>query len=189
MLVPDPKARHRTLLELAIVLAIAAGLFLFARYKFNRPHLDDINSRKPAPDFSLQALNGTPLRLSEYKGKVVLVNFWATWCDPCRREIPRFVDLQKKYAHRGFQVVGISLDDDTKAVPPFYQEFKMNYPVAIGDEKLAESFGNVLGLPVNFLIDRDGRIAARHLGEARFPELENEIRALLRAPPQPSPRS
>ena len=189
MLVPDPKARNRTLLELAILLAIAAGLFLFAHYKFGRPHLDDVSSRKPAPDFSLQALNGSALSLSEYKGKVVLVNFWATWCDPCRREIPRFVDLQKKYADRGFQIVGISLDDDAKAVPLFYQEYKMNYPVAVGNDKLAESFGNVLGLPVNFLIDRDGRIAARHMGEARFPELESEIKALLRAQPRRSPQS
>ena len=185
MLVPDSRARNRTLLEFAVVLAIAAGLFLFAHYKFGQPHLEAISARKPAPDFSLQALNGTPVSLSEYKGKVVLLNFWATWCDPCRREIPRFVDLQKKYAGRGLQIVGISLDDDAKAVPPFYQEFKMNYPVAIGDEKLAESFGNVLGLPVNFLIDRDGRIAVRHLGEAKFPELENEIRALLRAQSPP----
>ena len=189
MLVPDPKARNRTFFELAILLAIAAGLFLFAHYKFGHPHLDDANSRKPAPDFSLQALNGTPLSLSEYKGKVVLVNFWATWCDPCRREIPRFVDLQNKYADRGLQIVGISLDDDAKAVPPFYQEYKMNYPVAIGNDKLAESFGNVLGLPVNFLIDRDGRIAARHLGEEKFPELENEIKALLRTQPRRSPPS
>ena len=187
MLVPDPKARNRRLAELAILLAIVASLFLFAHYKFGRPHLEDVKGRQPAPDFSLHALNGNPLSLSEYKGKVVLVNFWATWCDPCRREIPRFVDLQKRYADRGFQIVGISLDDDAKAVPPFYLEYKMNYPVAIGDDKLAESFGNILGLPVNFLIDRDGRIAARHLGEARFPELENEIMALLRA--QSSPHS
>ena len=92
------------------------------------------------------------------------------------------MELQKKYQDRGFQVVGISLDDDAKAVPPFYRDYKMNYPVAVGDAKLAESFGNVLGLPVNFLIDRDGRIAARHLGEADIPQLENEIQALLRTP-------
>lgn len=180
MLVPDPRARNRRVIELAILVALAAGLYLFARYKFGRVHLEDAKSRKPAPNFSLTALNGKPLNLSEYKGKVVLLNFWATWCDPCRREIPRFVELQKEYGDRGFQVLGISLDDDAKAVPPFYQEYKMNYPVAVGSAKVAESFGSVLGLPVNFLIDRDGNIAARHLGEAKFPELENEIRALLK---------
>jgi peroxiredoxin len=92
------------------------------------------------------------------------------------------VELQKKYRDRGFQVIGISLDDDVKAVPPFYRDYKMNYPVAVGDAKLAESFGNILGLPVNFLIDRDGRIAARHLGEADIPQLEDEIESLLRVP-------
>ena len=183
MLVPDARARNRRVVELAILVALAAGLYLFARYKFGRADFQDTRSRKAAPNISLTALNGTPLNLSEYKGKVVLLNFWATWCDPCRREIPRFVELQKEYGDRGFQVLGISLDDDAKAVPPFYQEYKMNYPVAVGDEKVAESFGSVLGLPVNFLIDRDGKIAARHLGEAKFPELENEIRALLRSEP------
>src|SRR5581483_2653059 len=152
------------------------------RYKFSNTELEKARSRKPAPDFVLSDLNGKRLTLAEYKGKVVLLNFWATWCDPCRREIPRFIELQKEYGGRGLQVVGISLDDDAKAVPPFYREYKMNYPVAVGDAKLAESFGNILGLPVNFLVDRDGRIAARHLGEADIPQLENEIRDLLRDP-------
>lgn len=163
-------------------MVLAGGIYLFSRYKFSHTQPETPGSREAAPDFMLSDLNGQELRLSAYKGRVVLLNFWATWCDPCRREIPRFVELQKKYRDRGFQVIGISLDDDVKAVPPFYRDYKMNYPVAVGDAKLAESFGNILGLPVNFLIDRDGRIAARHLGEADIPQLEDEIESLLRVP-------
>jgi len=180
VLVADPRSRNRALVRVVIIVVIAGGLYLFSRYKFRTPQLEKAGSRKAAPSVALKDITGQPLTLSEYKGRVVLLNFWATWCDPCRREIPRFVELQKKYRDRGFQVVGISLDDDAKAVPPFYEDHKMNYPVAVGDAKLAESFGNILGLPVNFLIDRDGRIAARHLGEADLPQLENEIEALLK---------
>ncbi len=182
MLVPGPRNRSRVLIQLAIIAALAAGLYLFSRYKFRPAELEQTAQRNVAPDFSLQDLNGQRLSLSKYKGKVVLLNFWATWCDPCRREIPRFVELQSKYGDRGFQVVGISLDDDAKEVPPFYQQYKMNYPVAVGNEKLADRYGEILGLPVNFLIDRDGRIAARHLGEANIPKLESEIRYLLARP-------
>jgi cytochrome c biogenesis protein CcmG/thiol:disulfide interchange protein DsbE len=183
LLVPDPRARNRTLIRLAIILALAAGLYLFSRHKFRA--LKNGEFRKPAPDFSLTDLSGRRLSLSEYKGKVVLLNFWATWCDPCRQEIPRFVELQNKYGERGLQVVGVSLDDDAKAVPPFYRQYKMNYPVAVGDAKLAERFGDILGLPVNLLIDRDGRIAARHVGEANIPQVETEIRSLLQTPQAP----
>jgi cytochrome c biogenesis protein CcmG/thiol:disulfide interchange protein DsbE len=188
LLVPESRARNRVLFRLAIIVAVAAALYLFSRYKFSNTELETRASRKPAPELSLQDLNGQRLSLSQYKGKVVLLNFWATWCDPCRREIPRFVDLQKKYGNQGFQIVGVSLDDDAKAVPPFYQQYKMNYPVAVGNEKVAESFGNILGLPVNLLIDRDGRIAARHLGEADISQLENEIKYLLRTSARPDIR-
>jgi peroxiredoxin len=132
-----------------------------------------------APDFSLKDLSGQRLELSQYRGKVVLLNFWATWCAPCRSEIPRFVDLQNKYGSQGLQIVGISLDDDPKPVSRFYQQAKMNYPVAIGNAKLAEQYGGVLGLPVSFLIGRDGRIYAKHVGEADISSLEQEIKSLL----------
>ena len=132
-----------------------------------------------APDFSLPDLSGQTLQLSRYRGKVVLLNFWATWCAPCRSEIPRFVDLEDKYDREGLQIVGISLDDDPKLVHAFYQQLSMNYRVAIGDAKLAEQYGGVLGMPVSFLIGRDGRIYAKHVGEADISLIEREIKSLL----------
>ena len=132
-----------------------------------------------APKLSLTDLDGKKLELSSYRGKVIVLNFWATWCEPCRAEIPRFVDLQNKYRDRGFQVLGISLDDNPKPVRSFYQQFKMNYPVAVGDANVAERYGGILGLPVNFVIDRDGRICAKHSGEMAPSLVENEIQSLF----------
>jgi cytochrome c biogenesis protein CcmG, thiol:disulfide interchange protein DsbE len=136
-------------------------------------------TRVLAPDFSVTDLSGQTLQLSHYRGKLVLLNFWATWCAPCRSEIPRFVDLQNKYGKEGLQIIGISLDDDPKPVRAFYQQLRMNYPVAIGDAKLAEQYGGVLGLPVSFLIGRDGRMYAKHVGESDTSQIEREIKSLL----------
>lgn len=133
-----------------------------------------------APELSLTDLNGQKLELSNYRGRVVLLDFWATWCAPCRTEIPLFVDLQNKYRDQGFQIIGISLDDDPKPVRGFYKQSKINYPVAIGDSTLAERYGGILGLPVNILIGRDGRIYARHVGETNISLIEQEIKSLLR---------
>src|SRR5262249_14532356 len=132
-----------------------------------------------APDFSLTDLDGQPLKLSQYRGRVVLLNFWATWCAPCRAETPRFVDLQSKYRDQGLQILGVSLDDDVTPVRSFYEQFKMNYPVAVGDTGLAEQFGGILGLPVTFLIGCDGRIYAKHAGESSASHIEQEIKPLL----------
>jgi len=132
-----------------------------------------------APSFSLQDLEGKPLDLASYRGKVVLLNFWATWCTPCRGEIPHFVELQSQYGGRGLQIVGISMDDGPAPVRNFYQEHKMNYPVALGTEKVAEAYGGVLGLPVTFLIDRDGRIAAKFTGAVEITLVQQKVIALI----------
>ncbi len=135
-----------------------------------------------APDFTLPQLDGQPLRLSSYRGKVVLLDFWATWCDPCREEIPHFVELQQKYADQGLQIIGVSMDDSPDPVGPFYRQFHMNYPVVMGNAKIGELYGGVLGLPIAYLIGRDGSIRGKHIGATSAAIFEKEVNSLLQAP-------
>lgn len=168
----DLLVNRKKLLIGIVVIAVASGLFL----------LKDSLRRRPtplhgmlAPDFSLPQLTGERLELSAYRGKIVLLDFWATWCDPCREEIPRFVDLQNKYGSLGFQIIGVSMDDEPGSVRDFCQRFKMNYPVVMGNAKIGELYGGVLGLPIAFLIGRDGRIYARHIGATDISVFDREI--------------
>ena len=112
-----------------------------------------------------------------------MLDFWATWCGPCRIEIPSFIELQKRYADQGFTLIGISLDDSPEPVVDFYKEFQMNYPVAIGNDRLGELYGGMPGLPTTFLIGRDGRIYAKHVGATDPSVFETEIKELLAASP------
>ena len=132
-----------------------------------------------APDFTLPQLDGTQLTLSSYRGKVVLLDFWATWCVPCREETPHFVEMQQKYGDRGLQMIGVSMDDSPDPVRTFYQQFHMSYPVVMGTPAIGEAYGGVLGLPIAFLIDRSGRIVARHMGATDPSVFDNEVQQLL----------
>jgi thiol-disulfide isomerase/thioredoxin len=132
-----------------------------------------------APDFTLPQLDGAALTLSSYRSKVVLLDFWATWCVPCREEIPHFVDLQHKYGGQGLQIIGVSMDDSPDPVRPFAQQFQMNYPIVMGNAKIGEQYGGVLGLPIAFLLDRDGRIVKKHIGATAADVFEREITAVL----------
>ncbi len=134
-----------------------------------------------APGFSLPDLTGQRIDLSSYRGKVVLLDFWATWCDSCREETPYFVELQNKYARDGLQIIGVSMDDGPEPVRTFYQRFKINYPVVMGNAKTGELYGGVLGLPIAFLIGRDGRITAKHIGPIDISVVEKEIENLLQS--------
>jgi peroxiredoxin len=173
--------RKTVLIVVAIVAAL--GIYEVSRHgsRPDKPARISAAAQSIAPDFSLQDLDGQPLNLASYRGKVVLLDFWATWCGPCRDEIPHFAQLQDKYRQQGLQVIGISMDDGPKPVREFYQKVGMNYPVALGNEKIAEAYGGVLGLPIAFLIGRDGRIHAKYIGEVNMSVLEHEIEALLRA--------
>jgi peroxiredoxin len=136
--------------------------------------------RKIAANFTLSDANGSPVKLSDYKGKVVLLNFWATWCGPCKVEIPWFIEFEKTYKDRGFAVLGISMDDDGwKAVRPFVAQRGMNYPVMVGNERVSRLFGGIDSLPATFLIDRLGKIASMHLGLVSKRDYEAEIHKLI----------
>jgi thiol-disulfide isomerase/thioredoxin len=132
-------------------------------------------------DFVLQDMNGRDLNLSTLKGKVVLLNFWATWCGPCKVEIPMFVELQEKYRDQGVTFVGLSVDDPPEKLRPFANQYKINYPVLIGvgRDDVQDAFGPMWGIPVTFLISRDGRICKRQMGITSKEQLEQEIKDLL----------
>jgi thiol-disulfide isomerase/thioredoxin len=139
---------------------------------------------KPAPlDFTLKDMNGVDVKLASFKGKPIIVNFWATWCGPCRAEIPSLVELQTQYGAEGKDVVilGISVDDPIEKLKPYAVKMKMNYPVLVGNgrDDVQDAFGPLWGIPVTVFIDREGRIAKKHSGIASKEQFEQEIRALL----------
>jgi peroxiredoxin len=136
--------------------------------------------RKRAPEFALKDADGRTVRLADYNGKVVLLNFWATWCGPCKIEIPWFVEFERKYKDRGFAVIGVSMDDDGwESIKPFSSHMNVNYRVLLGDNSTAELYGGVEALPTSFLIDREGRIASVHVGLVSKKEYEHGIEQLL----------
>jgi thiol-disulfide isomerase/thioredoxin len=118
-----------------------------------------------APDFELPTLEGKNLKLSDLRGKAVLLNFWATYCGPCKIEMPWFVELQKEYGPQGFQIVGVAMDDaSTEDIAKFAKEMGVNYPILIGKESVGESYGGVNVLPTTFFVDRGGKLIAREFG-------------------------
>ena len=132
-------------------------------------------------NFTLKDVGGKDVLLSEFKGKVVLLDFWATWCGPCKVEIPHFVEFQTAYGQRGLQVVGVSVDDTVDKLEPYVREMKMNYPVlqGLGHDDLQDAYGPILGIPVSVLISRDGKICATHTGLTGKDVFEREIKSLL----------
>jgi len=139
---------------------------------------------KAAPlDFTLKDMNGVDVKLASFKGKPIVVNFWATWCGPCRAEIPSLVELNTQYSAEGKDVVilGISVDDPIEKLKPYATQMKMNYPVLVGNgrDDVQDAFGPLWGIPVTVFIDRDGRIAKKHSGIASKEQFEQEIKALL----------
>ncbi len=134
----------------------------------------------PAPAWKLKDVDGKEVTSEQFKGKVVVVDFWATWCGPCRAEIPGYVELQKKYGPEGLVIVGVSLDQAGPAVvKPFAAKMAINYPIAMGDEEIQKAFGGIEALPTTFLIDRDGQIRDRKIGAEETEVYEKKIVAVL----------
>ena len=132
-------------------------------------------------NFTLKDLSGKSVRLSDYKGKVILLDFWATWCIPCKAEIPWFIEFQNKYGAQGLQVVGVSVDDTLQKLKPYVDQLKMNYTVlqGLGHDDVQDAYGPMYAIPVTILISRDQKICAKHTGLASKPAFENEIKSLL----------
>ena len=143
----------------------------------------DDKDRKAAPEFELKDADAKTVRLSDYKGKVVLLDFWATWCGPCKIEIPWFIQFERTYKDKGFAVIGVAMDEEGwTVVKPFISELAINYRILQGTDATAQLYGGVDALPTTFLIDRDGRIAATHVGLAGKDDFEDGIKKLLGTP-------
>lgn len=139
----------------------------------------EANLLGPAADFTLKDLQGNEVTLSEYKGQVVVLNFWATWCIPCKVEMPWFVEFQKKYKDQGFTVLAVSLDDEMELVQPFVDEYELNFPVMWGSDEIADKFGGIIALPTTLIIDREGNIVDSHTGLVSKSVYEDKIAELL----------
>jgi len=190
---PPPKPRlNRDAAVIVVVILVIAGMILAGK-RFTRPpatggSLSGSNAQlagKPAPDFQLIDIDGGNVRLSDLRGKAVLLNFWATWCPPCKIEMPWFVDLQKQYGPQGLQIVGVAMDvgDAHDAVAKFAKEMGLDYPVLLGNDKVADQYGGVDSLPTTFYIGRDGKIVTRVFGLVSHREIEENVRAALKQGP------
>lgn len=171
----------RALLFSFAILGVVAALYS-VRHNHSPRVTGGASANQLAPDFVLPQLDGQELRLSSYRGKVVLLDFWASWCEPCRVETPHLIELQQKYGDQGLEIIGVSMDDSPDPARAFYQQFHMNYPVVMGNAKIGEEYGGVLGLPIAFLIDRDGRIKTKHIGATEPAVFEKDIASLLAKP-------
>lgn len=164
----------------SIVALLALAISSFALPATGPADLTPATVRKKAPDFTLEDSQGALIKLSSFRGKVVLLDFWATWCTGCKQEIPWYMEFQDKYKTSGLSAIGVSVDDDGwKSVKPFLQEHKINYPMVIGNWNMGERFG-FNSLPATLLIDRDGKIAALHVGMVDKAAFEADIQTLLK---------
>jgi thiol-disulfide isomerase/thioredoxin len=184
--------------RLGVIFATLVGIVAFALFANRATRLPSTRAAKTtednptaSADFTLKDLEDNDVSLSQFKGKVVLVNFWATWCGPCKIEIPWLVELQDKYAARGFTVLGVAMDEEGKsAVAPFVRKerFKVdgtaqsvNYPIALGNDATADKFGGLIGFPTSVLVSKEGRVVKRVDGLVSYDEIDKAIRSQLDA--------
>lgn len=170
---------------LAVALGLAVGLTLAAGCAKRGPDGRAAQGGAigtEAPEFALPDLDGKVVKTSDLRGKVVILDFWATWCPPCRQEVPHFVALQTKYRDQGLEIVGLSLDKGgAKDVKPFVEEYNVNYMMLIANDKTAEEYGGITGIPTTFVLDRNGKIVKRFLGYTDPAVFEETIAPLLAA--------
>jgi thiol-disulfide isomerase/thioredoxin len=183
---PSPE-RNRNPLALVVVAVVAAAMLYVGFHMARRsgPEAPPILGKTtPAPDFSLEKLDGGSMKLSDLRGKAVVLNFWATWCGPCKIETPWLVEMQNEYGSQGLQVVGVAMDDSGKdEISKFAKDMGMNYPVLLGKEAVGDEYGGVPALPESFFIGRDGKIVDRIIGLKGKAEIEDSIKKALDTQP------
>jgi thiol-disulfide isomerase/thioredoxin len=168
-----------------LVVAVVVSLMLVFGFKLARRPSHGTSATFQAkggvaPDFALQSLDGKTIRLSDFRGKPVVLNFWATWCEPCKIEMPWFVELQKQYAAGGLQFIGVAMDDASeKDIAAFAKDMGVNYPILIGKEDVGNAYGGVQYLPETFYIDREGKVVDRMFGLKGRGEIEDNIKKIL----------
>ena len=166
-----------------VVIAMVVALMLVFGFKLARHSNREIvtgGSHSLAPDFALQSLDNKTVRLSDFRGKPVVLNFWATWCGPCKIEMPWFVDFQKQYGPAGVQFLGVAMDDASpKEIQEFAESMKVNYPILIGKESVGDDYGGVQFLPETFYIDRNGKVVDKAFGLKGRGEIEDDIKKIL----------
>jgi len=182
----------RNAIVLIVVIVVVFFMLVAGRRLRNRSAADTLHTGDVkgalAPDFSLKTIDGKNVKLSDLRGKAVLLNFWATWCGPCKIEIPWFMELEKQYAAQGLVVIGVAMDDNAEdVVPKFAQNMKIDYPVLLGTEAVADQYGGVEGLPTTFYIGRDGKIVKRIAGLTSHSDIEESIKAALNTPASQAP--
>jgi peroxiredoxin len=175
----------RKVIVFAVMVVIVAGLLLLAKFRGSLPGgrarvAVPAGKGQSAPDFVLTDLQGHTVKLSDLRGKAVVLNFWATWCPPCKEEIPWFVELQKRYGAQGLQIVGVAMDDgDQKDVEKFAAANSINYPILFGKDKVADQYGGIEYLPTTFYIDRNGVVMDRVFGRPGRDEIEQKVKRAI----------
>jgi thiol-disulfide isomerase/thioredoxin len=180
---PRTTPKGRNPLALVVVAVVAAAMLYFGIHMARRSAGSapgPLGYGTPAPNFTLETLDGKNMSLSDLKGKAVLVNFWATWCGPCKIETPWLVELQNQYGAQGLQVVGVAMDDSGKdEIAKFAKDMGMNYPVLIGKEAVGDAYGGVPALPESFFVGRDGKIVDKIVGLRDRSDIEDSIKKAL----------